>query len=857
MLTHTFVFTSLVVLSVAIAALFFVLSAGISRDHLRIASLEIDGLYLKLDKKLIIKASRIKLPESPENGRKINIEEQIRRALGVVSLFESVDIDSITVRGGDYRVHFADNLFYMVGDDFEVAIDKIRYAGKVLHANIPLVYIKGYDGRFHGSLDYNIAANDLRLEGEIGYRDLRALVAIHKERDTVRYRLKTNEFGAFVPLVEQLGLPPVLGGWLTRKVLARSYEIYRVEGAVELAGDEVRWGTEKIELDGILRDVTVKFAEKLESVRAPRAHLRIRNDDLNITLDAPTYMGKDLNGSTVAIVSLGNREKRGLALRLRGHTPVDEQIDRIIKNYGVDILVLQKSGSADAKVDIDLNFITRRAQVACDVNLTEAVVGLSGADIPIKGGRVLVEGHQVILEDIALAHPMLEGMLRGPIDLKEKKAKFSLDIGRLLLADGNREFVRIKGLKESIELDYNKGLEISLKKLNTRIGHAQSTRITLSNIASLKPYMGGFPVDVTGGRIAIETKDFAAYDFEGVIDRESCFLYRKSDSCLVKVPLKGSVRDGKLLLSAFGGALQYDSRLSQATLKGLNLDLKKFFTSHRGSGSRPQKGGFAINGTNSEFRYDKYRLLTDSYRLRVDSGENFNFSGKLGNDRVAIFSKGGRLTISAKDISDRMLHPLINFDGLRGGKYTLTLAGDPDRTMNGQVLIEGGSLRDFKGYNNLIALIDTIPSLAMLKAPGFSSKGYDIRKGRIDFRVTGDKIIFDEILIEGKSTNVAGSGEIDLKTRRIDIDLAILAAQRMGKLIGSIPLVGYILVGDDKSIAVGVKIAGTLDKPVSKTNPVKETLLIPLNILKRTLEVPKHLIESSRKPKSTKSKDLY
>ena len=40
-------------------------------------------------------------------------------------------------------------------------------------------------------------------------------------------------------------------------------------------------------------------------------------------------------------------------------------------------------------------------------------------------------------------------------------------------------------------------------------------------------------------------------------------------------------------------------------------------------------------------------------------------------------------------IQDKALHPLINFDGLSEGRYSLKLAGDPDGTMEGKIIIEG------------------------------------------------------------------------------------------------------------------------------------------------------------------------
>jgi hypothetical protein len=49
-------------------------------------------------------------------------------------------------------------------------------------------------------------------------------------------------------------------------------------------------------------------------------------------------------------------------------------------------------------------------------------------------------------------------------------------------------------------------------------------------------------------------------------------------------------------------------------------------------------------------------------------------------------------------------------------------------------------------------------------------------------------------------------------------------------------------MGKDKSLTIGLKITGTLGNPKIETSAAKEILTLPLQILKRTLESPKHII---------------
>ncbi|HIP62333.1 MAG TPA: hypothetical protein EYG98_07220 [Sulfurovum sp.] len=103
-------------------------------------------------------------------------------------------------------------------------------------------------------------------------------------------------------------------------------------------------------------------------------------------------------------------------------------------------------------------------------------------------------------------------------------------------------------------------------------------------------------------------------------------------------------------------------------------------------------------------------------------------------------------------------------------------------------------------------------------------------------------VIFDNIYLNGKSSTIVGKGTVGIESGTLKIDLAIRTAREIGKVLGSFPLVGYILFGKDKSITTGVKITGTLDKPKVKTNPVQEALLFSFELIKRTITSPAHII---------------
>ncbi len=252
--------------------------------------------------------------------------------------------------------------------------------------------------------------------------------------------------------------------------------------------------------------------------------------------------------------------------------------------------------------------------------------------------------------------------------------------------------------------------------------------------------------------------------------------------------------------------------------------------------------GIVILGKKSNIRYDNYTLVTDSYDIEIKPNGDIKAIGSLDGDIVK-FSKTGKIfSMQALRVKDKMLHPLIDFNGLKEGRYSLKKYGDPDKEMKGKIIVEGGVLSDFKAYNNVLAFINAIPALATLKSPGFSQKGFKIKEGVVDYRMFKERVIFDSIYIKGASATFVGKGEIDLKKKTIRMDLAIQTAREFGKFVGNLPLLGYILMGKDKSMTVGLKIRGPLKNPKVETSAAAEILTLPLQLIKRTIEAPADLM---------------
>ena len=108
----------------------------------------------------------------------------------------------------------------------------------------------------------------------------------------------------------------------------------------------------------------------------------------------------------------------------------------------------------------------------------------------------------------------------------------------------------------------------------------------------------------------------------------------------------------------------------------------------------------------------------------------------------------------------------------------------------------------------------------------------------IDFKRDENILTINEINISGKSADITGSGTIDLKTGILDINLEISVLKNLSSIVNAMPIVNYILLGEDGKMYTNVKVEGTLKDPKMKTNVISDTVLSPLGIIKRTIETP-------------------
>jgi hypothetical protein len=821
-----------------------VLRHGLRLDRLELGGFQVEKLYLKLDKRLHLKARRVVIPRQKDSAGPEALQRGLERLHRALGFFDDIELDDVEFVDRRYRLIYRERIIYIDGDEFEIA-GMVYNRGGEMEVQFPLVRIPRYDVTLSGELHYRYRDGTIEASGFYKVPDLAGAFRVTKMGERIRFRLDSMETGSLKRLLGLFTMSREAREWLGRRIAAERYRLEYLEGTgrYDMKKGEFLPDLERLYGAVRLRKLRIRFHDTLKPITARSARVVMKRGNLYFLLEAPRYGGRDLSGSQAALLNLNDPERLTLLLRLYYRGRVDWQVLKILHTYGLNLTLGQKEGRTRARVDLDIPLGKGEVKIRGIARFGKGVLEFQKQPIRVGGGEVAFTSKLLALRGLSIREPWLLGQLDGRVNLRKRRAKLTMDAERFRLATDGETYLLIRKKKIPLELKWtqkSRRIDFPTLKATLHLGEGETFRFDVGKISLWRPYLQGFLKLAAEGKLTIERRGRGEYRIGGTLLWPDSPFYTR----------EGPVEEFPFQARFVGKALRFDAlrdkiafRSGQRVLRidSLNVNAERLMEIVRQQKKEAKNEAVTIRlsvlGKKSMIRYGKFVLLTDAYRLDID-GQRIRFDGALGEDHVWLERRGETLRVEAKRIGDRMLHSLIHFNGLQEGRYTLHLEGTQQKGYTGEILIEGGVLRDVKAYNDMIALFNTIPALVSFSSPGFSRKGFELKKGRILFTLKGEELRLGSILLEGKSATVAGKGIVDLKSKALDIELAVQTAREMGKTLGEIPVVGYILFGKDKSLTAGVKITGTLERPKVRTNPVGEVLLYPLQLLKRTLMAP-------------------
>jgi hypothetical protein len=272
---------------------------------------------------------------------------------------------------------------------------------------------------------------------------------------------------------------------------------------------------------------------------------------------------------------------------------------------------------------------------------------------------------------------------------------------------------------------------------------------------------------------------------------------------------------------------------------GLNVDEVLNYVGDRNSTS--QAGKNIIFDANKCYLYISKDRHAISDTIHVQYFNNITTAQLKHKKGYAGFKlKDRKFYLYGNNFNDEFMDKLFALSDFEGGNLSFSMAGSIN-DYNGLMHIKDTIIIDYKTLNNILAFVNTIPSLITFSLPGYSSNGLEVKSTYMNFHSKDDIFNISDISLDSKEMDIVGKGTASFVKNSIDIDLNLKTD--LGSSISKIPLVGYILLGED-SISTSMKVSGKLNDPDVQSLIAQDIIIAPLNIIKRTLLLPFHLFGS-------------
>ena len=168
---------------------------------------------------------------------------------------------------------------------------------------------------------------------------------------------------------------------------------------------------------------------------------------------------------------------------------------------------------------------------------------------------------------------------------------------------------------------------------------------------------------------------------------------------------------------------------------------------------------------------------------------------------------------------------------MRGGRGSLTLDLDWQgrslkswkESLDGQLDFDfhEGRMKKFTLVANICSLLN-LSQYAALRLPKISvDKGVPYQTLSGQGTIVNGVLEVEEFALRGSSFNLLSSGLISLVDDRVDLEIGIQPLQTVDKLLARIPVVGYIMTGDQKTfVVIPMTVRGPFDDIKIKTQTV-------------------------------------
>ena len=841
---------------ILILSLLLLLKYGIKINDFEFYGVKLEQLYIKLDKKLIVRAKQIKLPSFKKDAaQKSSDERLLNLSQGVDYLetfFQEISLESVQI-GDDFKIKilFLDDIFFVDSPYLNIDIKfQNEQQNGIDHFIVRNLSLKDFNVSISGEGSANFDKDDYKFDGNFTSHELNGKLSFALKDTLLTYKAYDVNAGSIKDFIAELDsrihLNSEVKNWIYGYIVADDYHLNEINGKADLKKNDLFLND--LNATANAKNLLVKFDKGLPAVNVAEANITLNNSKLKFDLTAPVYKGKKLDGSNVAINNIFDEKSANLELFIKTNSIYDEAINEILRAYKINVPVRQLSGKMNASLKILIkldeksleNFDEKSVIANGDFKISDAVLDIAGSKFNAKSALVKLVNTSVLNIDASgFGLDFFRANAKADINLQKSTGEIKGVIESFDLKEKNDEILAFKNEPFTALLDFSKPSEttLSIEPFGLNLSFGDESVIATKNSEFI---MQNSPVLKQNGvlgfdDVSIKSKDFTNLEILAKgLKFDMPFLDKNgskydSDDFLItvsKAGVKVQSVSKKLALSIAEKGIEAKSN---------DLNLLVLDDNSTKEQSTPLEL-FAKNG--DIILKDLNKTLPFTSFSAEKKGKSTSLNGLAKQGRVGYFSDEKSINLDATDISGEFINGLLGTKSFEGGKFRLKMLGESSKNFKAEVRFFGTYLKDYIFYQRLLSFLNSVPSLLSFKTPDFNDKGFTVKNGKILLTRKGDVIEFLAIEMIGTSADIGGRGTIDLKSKKINIDLELKILKDASGIIDKIPLINQIILGKDRSLSTVIAIRGTTEKPEYSTQILQDALLSPLKIIRNVLQAP-------------------
>lgn len=832
---------------------------GVSIDNFRFKSYYIEDLYIKYDEKWSLSAKKIDLSslediDSDGDFSNIDIKKTVTYIWDVLKYFETINIDHCAIKEHSFSIAYNKEYFF-----FENNLLKIQAKPEIfsdfIDLNIDQLYIKNYDILTSGEAKIDLNKLTMNYFGAYSHQEVKGGLGLNITSDYIDFFVDSKETKDIKFVKNFVTLHPEIEKWMYDSVFG-DYSLEYLKGKIDLSKQELILNS--LEGKANISNAKIRFHKKLDFVNTDKIEVIYQRNTLSFNLINPIYKNISIDGSFVEITNITNDIlPASLLVNITTDHLLDSKILDILKAYEIDIPLIQKEGNTNATVMIKVNLNDSSVEASGAFDVKNAFIKIEDFEFYVNSGKVWLKDTIVQIKNFdAYIKNLIDATGSMTIDTTTKIIEGNANIQNFKVSSQDEDILFVKNHNANFTYDLNNNtLTIDNLTFKMNINDNSLFTINIDDLLTFKPYLNP-NIDISNINscsLNLYFKDFDNIHFGTKISLKDSILY-KENSQILDFDLVGSYNNDELILNNSDKSLILNYFHNTAIVKLNNFDIYYNFTDD--TQTKENDYILSVSSQNSRLFVDNTMILSDDFTL-YSSKDKTEFNSNYQNSSLQYIKDKDNTTINAQNLNDKFINSYLNKEFIKGGYVNFVLNKDnkTDNKYMGEVNIFDSKLENLAIVNNLLTFIETSPAIInpLLALPsayralkdGIGHDGFAIVYGNL-------KVIYDEKdnlfniyegYLQGSRSDLIGNLLIDRNNRLVDGNINVVILKDYSNVVKHIPIVGYILLGEDESISLSTKVSGDLDDPQIETFATSDAIEGTSNIIKRIFLSPFKLFD--------------